>query len=122
MDFDWIVVTPRRTYSRFGDKLALSTLVERLESSLEEIWGFVLFLNGVKVFSWDARTQEAQFFPPLTDQKMNIPEGKPFAYLLRTAGPLVGDRAVLEFGVEPWLKARYEDGQLFLEVKNEQSG
>ena len=115
MDFDWELVTIKKVYSRLRDKLALSKLVDQLEKSMEEIWGFVLYCNGKQIFSWDARTGEAKIYPPFGDEKFSIREGKVFAYLLRTSSSL-GDETILEFGVEPWLMARFDGKHLSTEV------
>jgi hypothetical protein len=116
MDFDWELVTIRKVYSRFRDRLALSKLVDQLEKSMEEIWGFVLYCDGKTIFSWDAREGKAKIHPPFGEGEFSIPEGKVFAYLLRTSSSF-GDESILEFGVEPWLKARFDGKHLSTEVK-----
>lgn len=107
-DFDWEIVTPGRVYRRLRDRLILDKVLERLKEQCTELWGFNVFWDGLLLFSWDPLGHRV-FFNRSGMMEVEAGEGygKPFCWKICTAGPGAPVEEVLEFGVEPWLFARY---------------
>lgn len=126
-DLDWEVVTKGKVYRRLRDRLALSSLIERLSASLEEILGFTVFFEDLPLISWDTENGKLWVITEDGHVAVDCPkEGTPFCRLVRMMSTTGEEAGRWEFGVEPWSSFTFDGKELTVialntEVKDEQS-